>query len=270
MKLMKGQCFSAKQLAAFNQDGFLIERDLVSSEYVTDILAVTQRDSNAFLGDIEYEADVRYPGAPRSLMDEGGRTIRRLRQAFSRDPVFTKLVKEPFLLQRLQQLLGPEVVMPLAHHNCVMTKHPQFSSDTGWHRDIRYWSFQTPELISAWIALGEENPQNGCLRLIPGSHTMQLEVSRLDANQFLRTGGQLNADLFDQAIEAELSAGDVLFFHANCFHSATRNYTDHTKYSAVFTFRNLSNLPLPGTRSAELPELLLEQNSLNQESPVDS
>jgi len=49
----------------------------------------------------------------------------------------------------------------------------------------------------------------------------------------------------------------VLFFHAKTLHSASRNYSTQTKYSAVFTFRAASNHPLPGTRSAELPELTL-------------
>ena len=190
-------------------------------------------------------------------MPKGGRTIRRLRQAFSRDPVFSKLVKESFLLNRLQQLLGPQVVMPLAHHNCVMTKHPEYSSDTGWHQDIRFWSFAEPNLVNTWVALGDETLTNGCLRLLPGSHRMTFDRHQQDENLFFREDLPQNQELLDSAVSAELSAGDVLFFHAKCFHAATRNYSDKTKYSAVFTFRSLDNPPLTGSRSAELPELLL-------------
>ena len=52
------------------------------------------------------------------------------------------------------------------HHNCVMTKHPGCSA-TLWHQDIRYWSFDRPELISAWFALDQEEAVNGALRVIP-------------------------------------------------------------------------------------------------------
>ncbi|HAW32834.1 MAG TPA: phytanoyl-CoA dioxygenase, partial [Planctomycetaceae bacterium] len=95
-------------------------------------------------------------------------------------------VNHPALVNRLSQLLGPDYVMPLAHHNCIMTKQPEFSSDTMWHQDIRFWSFERRELISVWVALGEENTDNGCLKVIPGTHRMTFEPHRLDERIFLR------------------------------------------------------------------------------------
>jgi len=249
--------FTQAEAESFARDGFLICRDLMPDHYLTAMKSLADRDIAGELGDIEYEADVRYPGAPESLDAEGGRTIRRLRQAFSRDPVFGSLVKEPFLLQRLQQLLGEHVVMPLAHHNCIMTKSPQFSSDTGWHQDIRYWSFNRSNLVNVWIALTEEVPENGCLSLLPGTHTQPVDPQRLDEQQFLRVNHPDNQLWLDRAVTAALRPGDVLFFHACSFHSATRNNSSRTKCSAVFTFREQENRPIAGTRSALLPELLL-------------
>lgn len=249
--------FRQNEVSSFNKDGYIIQRNLIPKPYVQQILDIARRDAGMHYGDIEYEADVQYPGSPASIDAEGGRTIRRLRQAFSRDPVFSKLVKESFLLNRLRQLVGPKVVMPLVHHNCIMTKHPEFSSDTGWHQDIRYWSFTNSELVNIWVALGDETLSNGCLRLLPGSHRAAFSNDQLDAELFLKEDVDQNRDVLDSAVTAELKAGDVLFFHAKCFHSATRNYSEQTKYSAVFTFRSLENQPLDGSRSSELPELLL-------------
>ncbi len=73
----------------------------------------------------------------------------------------------------------------LAHHNCVMTKHPHFGSQTGWHRDTRYWSFVKPELVTVWLALGDEDERNGVLRVIPGSHQAKLAPEQLDPAEFL-------------------------------------------------------------------------------------
>ena len=95
--------FSPAELASFQRDGFVVAQDLMPDSYLQRMRQITERDLAAHQGDIEYEAQLHYPGAPDSMDSEGGRTIRRLRQAVSRDPVFLQLVKEPFLLQRLQQ-----------------------------------------------------------------------------------------------------------------------------------------------------------------------
>ena len=249
--------FIQDEVETFQRDGYLVVRGLIPLDCVDAMKRITQRDLAAHQGDIEYEAELSYPGAPESLDAEGGRTARRLRQAISRDPMFAKLVKEPFLLKRLQQLLGPHIVMPLIHHNCIMTKQPRFSSDTGWHQDTRYWNFTTGDLVNIWIALGEENPHNGCLRVLPRTHFEPAQRERLDDALFLRTDLEQNQPLLQRAIPVELKAGDVLFFHARCFHSATRNFSTESKQSVVFTFRSLENRPIPGTKSAQWPELLL-------------
>lgn len=249
--------FTQDEVQSFRSEGYFIARHLIPTDYIATMRQITQRDLAAHQGDIEYEAELNYPGAPASLDAEGGKTARRLRQAISRDPVFMKLVREPFLLERLQQLLGPHVVMPLVHHNCIMTKQPCFSSDTGWHQDTRYWAFTTGELVNLWIALGPETPHNGCLQVLPGTHTGPAPARLLDDAQFLRTDLEENRPLLQTARLAELQPGDALFFHARCFHAATRNYSSETKHSVVFTFRSFDNPPVPDSRSAQWPELLL-------------
>jgi phytanoyl-CoA hydroxylase len=66
-----------------------------------------------------------------------------------------------------------------------------------------------------------------------------------------------NEPYLQQRRLVELNPGDVLFFHARTLHAATRNYSQATKYSAVFTFRSNDNPPLPDSRSSRSPELLL-------------
>ena len=205
----------------------------------------------------EYEADLHYPGAPPSRDAPGGRTARRLLQAYARDAVFKSWTAKPTVVEKLRQLLGPDLILSQGHHNCIMTKQPKFSSDTGWHQDVRYWAYQRPDLISVWISLVPERVENGCLRVIPGSHRMSFDRSRFDDSLFFRSDLPENQAVIANAVPVELDPGDVLFFHAKTLHSASRNYTTQTKYSAVFTFRGADNLPLPGTRSAELPELML-------------
>jgi len=251
--------FSAEELADFEQCGFVIARQLANPETCRQMLECTRATLAAPFGPVEYEADLHYPGAPGSRAATGGNTIRRLKEVHGRHPGFTQFVSQPSLVRRLQQLLGAQVVMPLAHHNCVMTKQPRDSSDTGWPQEARYWPYSRPELVSVWLALGRETPGNGCLYLIPGTHTLPVSRDRLDGALFLRTDLAENAALISQKVPAELELGDVLFFHCRTFHAAGRNQTSETKYSAVFTFRPADNPPKPGSRSAAMPELLLPQ-----------
>ena len=184
--------FSQPEVEGFLRDGYVIVRGLVSESDVKKMRQVTEIGLRDHVEPVEYEAELRYPGAPPSTDAEGGRTIRRLKQAHSRSFLFTEWMIRPEILNRLRQLLGPRVVCPLAHHNCIMTKQPRYSA------------------------------------------------ALIETKQFV-----------------SLKPGDVLFFHCRTLHAASRNSTNETKYSAVFTFRSADNEPLPGTRSATLPELIL-------------
>src|SRR5688572_29787998 len=142
--------FAPAQRERFLADGYLVVPGLADEGTRARILARAQADLAAGAAPLEYEAQLHYPGAPASLEAPGGRTVRRLLQASARDPVFREWGASPVIASRLRQLLGPRVAMAQAHHNCVMTKQPHYSSVTGWHQDIRYWSFERPELISVW------------------------------------------------------------------------------------------------------------------------
>lgn len=264
MKTQLRPLFTPEELDQFKRDGYAIVRGLAEPEVCERMRSVTRDHLQREVQPIEFEADVHYPGAPASLEATGGRTARRLKQAHARDYCFTEWLTTPQLLGRLTQLLGPRVVMPLAHHNCIMTKQPRFSSDTGWHQDIRYWAYEHPELVSVWLALGSETRSNGCLQLIPGTHRRSYRPDQLDEAIFLRADLPENQQLIEQKVYAELEQGDVLFFHARTFHAATRNFTDQTKYSAVFTFRGSDNAPRPGSRTAMHPELILPEFVLEE------
>jgi phytanoyl-CoA hydroxylase len=209
-------------------------------------------------GPVELEADLGYPGAPTSRAASGGQTIRRLLDAWSRAEIYRSWATDPAVTDVLSALMGTNIVMPRAHHNCIMTKQPAHSSETGWHQDIRYWSYERPELISAWLALGSESPENGGLWLVPGSHRIALDSERFDHAQFFRTDLPENSALIGTKIAAQLNPGDVLFFHCLTLHAAGRNQTDETKYSLVFTYRPANNHPRAGTRSSKSPEVALD------------
>jgi phytanoyl-CoA hydroxylase len=239
------------------RQGYAIARGIAPVALCRSMLRVARAHLASAHPPVEYEADTRYPGAPASREAPGGRTIRRLLQAYARDPLFRTWAVSQSIAAPLSGRLGPRVELSQAHHNCIMTKHPHHSSVTGWHRDIRYWSFERAELVSVWLALGKERRENGCLLVLPGSHAMTFPADTLDSAQFLRTDIERNRPLLETAVEVELDPGDVLFFDCRLFHAAGRNATDETKFSLVFTYHAAENRPLPGSRSASLPDIAL-------------
>jgi phytanoyl-CoA hydroxylase len=254
---MKDKYFTQKELHSFNQDGFIIIRGFTDPIYIEKIVQLTDEAILNQTPPIEYEADVGYPGAPTSLMQPGGLTPRRLQQALYRSPLLFDWATSPNIVCRLSQILSSAPVLSLAHHNSIMVKDPCFSSDTGWHRDIRYWNFTNPELITVQLALSPLTPENGGLRFLPGSHKIPVSPEQLDEAQFLRTDLSENKYLLDREVSFIIEPGDVIFFHSLTFHAAGRNRSSQARKSVLFTYRATDNSPLPGTRSAAYPELFL-------------
>ena len=240
----------------FERQGFTVLRKIIPLWERKAILRRVSSCLDPLVGRVEYESDVGYPGAPKSREAAGGIIPRRLLGALDRDGVFLSLALNPTIVEMLRKFLGcPEIAVSRAHHNCVMTKFPEFSSDTHWHRDSRYWAFEKSELVTAWYALGEETQENGGLSVIPGSHGMNLNGRRFNDQSFFRADDPRNITLIETAVDIRLNPGDVLLFHCQLIHSATRNLTMTPKFSAVFTYHSVNNRPKPGTRSSSLPSL---------------
>ncbi|WP_223788418.1 phytanoyl-CoA dioxygenase family protein [Marinicella meishanensis] len=247
---------SPTEIEQFKQDGYLVFRQLIDMELLNEIRNQTKNHLQLRLPPFELEAELGYPKAPQSVEDEGGLTIRRLLLAFSRDASFREWGKNRMVKAILQQLLdSEEIKLVQSHHNCIMTKQPEYSSKTMWHRDVRYWKFSDSELINSWLAMGSETNENGCLKVIPGSHRMALSAGMVDEELFLKVDHPDAQPWLEQAIDVTLQAGDVLLFHAAIFHAANHNRTDQAKFSLVYSYHGSATQPLAGSKSTTFEEI---------------
>lgn len=244
-----------EQIDALRRDGFVIVRGLVPAHECARVRERAQMQLAAAAAPLEREADLQYPGAPASSSAPGGGTVRRLLDAYGRDPAFAAFATSADVGGWMTTYFGEQVLLSRAHHNCMMTKHPQYGSLTGWHRDARYWSFARDDLVSAWFALGDETASNGGLWLIPGSHRPDFAPRSFDDAKFFRDDLPENQDVIRHAVSPTLAAGDVIFFHCNTLHAAGKNLGEQVKFSLVFTYHGASNAPQPGTRSTSRPEI---------------
>ena len=243
------------QIEQLRDEGFVVLPQFVPADGLAKLNEAARAQLDARADPLEFEADLQYPGAPASRTAAGGETVRRLLDAYGRDAVFARWGTAPALREWMEAYFGERVLMSRVHHNCLMTKHPLYGSLTNWHRDIRYWSFGSDELISVWFALGEEHVDNGALWFVPGSHRMAFDSSWFDEAKFFRTDHAGGAAVLRTAESPRLAPGDAVFFHCGTLHSAGQNQTDAVKFSLVYSYHGRSNDPRPGTRSASKPEV---------------
>jgi phytanoyl-CoA hydroxylase len=254
---MASQSPRQEEIERLRDQGYVVVPRFVPIEELAELNAAARTQLAGRADPLEFEADLQYPGAPPSRTAAGGETVRRLLDAYARDPVFAGCGTAPALRAWMQAYFGEGVLMSRAHHNCVMTKHPLYGSLTNWHRDIRYWSFGREDLVSVWFALGEERIDNGALWFVPGSHRILFDADRFDDAKFFRSDRADNAEIIRGAESPRLAPGDAVFFHCNTLHSAGKNLSGAVKFSLVYTYHGRSNAPQAGTRSGSKPEVEL-------------
>lgn len=260
------QRLNPQQIKVFKQHGFLVVPNAVPRSEIEVMHALIEKSLHKPTEPFELESSLGYPGSPTNLNSAGKNTIRRLKDAYMRHTQWRNWATNRHLLCHISDLLDTtDIALTRCHHNCLMTKLPRYSSDTGWHQDIRYWSFQRPNLITAWLSITPETPTNGCLQAIPGSHQLKYQTKQFDHERFFRDDLAEHQPLIDQAVPITTQPGDLLLFDARLLHRADRNQTDQAKYAVAFTYKHRTNRAIENTRSALMQDIALQKHieSLN-------
>lgn len=239
------------QINEFNKTGFIILRNFADSRRCDALLRKAKEHLENKTAPIESEQEYLQKNDTKI-------TVRRLRQVYNREEVFQTWMKNPEIREILRTLLDDTPVLTLAHHNSIMTKMPKESSRTFWHQDARYWNYENDNLISIWLALGDECLKNGLLEFIPGSHKMAFEKDQFDAQSNFLDEHPKNTGLIQTKVYSNLSKGDVVLFHCRTLHHANKNITDMPKISFVYTTRGFHNKPIKNTRS-DFDEVILDE-----------
>ncbi len=243
---------SKKQVEEFERDGFLLLRGFANKNRCDLIKELATVHLKYEVEPIETEYE--YIGIEKP---EYKSTIRRLRQVYDRDKVFKEWMQEREIRPILKQILKENPVLITAHHNSIMTKMPHSSTATEWHRDIRYWNYDSDNLVSIWLALDKENSQNGVLEFIPGSHKVEFPKESFDKKSFFRDDIEINKKYIDKKVSFNLEKGDVVLFHSKLLHRANANQTNKPKISFVYTVKGESVKPIANSLSAKFKEIKL-------------
>ena len=141
-----GKVLSAEQLERYQRDGILFPVPVLSP-------AETARFRAAF-----EELAARLGGRP--VAQALGHTQLYFRWAYD-------LATHPAILDAVEDVLGPDILVWTVS---IFPKYPRDAGYISWHQDGTYWGLDSTQVTTAWVALTDSVVENGCMRVVPGSH----------------------------------------------------------------------------------------------------
>ena len=136
------------------------------------------------------------------------------------------LVRHPGVLDSVEQVIGPDI---LVWGSSFFIKEPRNPSFVSWHQDSTYWGLEPPDIVTAWVALSESSHENGAMRVIPGTHTLD-QVPHRDTfatANLLSRGQEILVDVdATQAVELPLQPGEMSLHHVRLIHGSEPNPSD--------------------------------------------
>lgn len=135
-----------------------------------------------------------------------------------------EIATEPAVLDAVSCMLGDEL---LINGTLMFCKSPHDPACISWHQDSAYYSnWQRWPMVTAWIALSDSTIENGCMRVIPGSHTagMMTHRERPSATNLLSRSQEIQAHIDEtNAMDVVLRAGEMSLHHCSIIHGSGPN-----------------------------------------------
>jgi ectoine hydroxylase-related dioxygenase (phytanoyl-CoA dioxygenase family) len=148
-----------------------------------------------------------------------------LRLADSHDGM-RKLMFDPRLGRMAATLAGVDGIR--IWHDQALIKPPH-GNPTAWHLDDPYWSFDSRNAISVWVALDDATLANGCLWYLPGTHK-SARYDNVGIGQNL--GGLFKVYPEWKTIEpapGPCPAGSMVWHNGLTAHAAGANFTTRSR-----------------------------------------
>ena len=129
--------------------------------------------------------------------------------------------------------------------------------------------FLAPFMASVWFAVDASTRENGCLKVLRGSH----ELGRLD---HWSKGDQQGADeervalaldRYDE-VYCEMAPGDACFFSASLLHSSEGNHSDKRRLGFASAFTRADNVQYRDAYIPCFPADVVDDGELLRAGPV--
>lgn len=189
------------QQAAYDRDGFVAPIDIFSADEAAAIRAALEEAEQVWPDELA--------GANRN-------------NAHYVLPVLDQITHDSRILDAVQDVIGPDI---LVAGTTLFIKEPETKGFISWHQDARYIGLEPHDWVTGWLAISDVNEENGCMRMIPGSHKAPL-IEHVDTfgEDNLLTRGQTVPDVDEAAaVAVPLKPGQLSLHHPRIVHGSGPN-----------------------------------------------
>jgi hypothetical protein len=157
------------------------------------------------------------------LADKGAKLSDELDTPHFRDRRLLDYLLGDEVLDLVEPLVGPDIALWTSHF---ISKDPYTGRATPWHEDSAFWNGRLSaydHIVTVWLALGPSNRDNGCMRVIPGTHHNGFS----DYRPTDKTTQTFHAEIIDvdedKAVDFELRRGEFSLHDGRIMHGAKPN-----------------------------------------------
>jgi chlorinating enzyme len=143
------------------------------------------------------------------------------------DPWLFRYLAHPRILDVVEDFIGPDIVLWSSHF---IAKPGGNGRAVPWHTDGAFWqsSLEPMDVITLWLAVDPSRTENGCMRVVPGSHRaprVALDAYQSADKQANVFGNELTADQIDleKTVDLELWPGECHFHDSWTVHGSSPN-----------------------------------------------
>ena len=140
-----------------------------------------------------------------------------------------ELIRHSVVLDAVEDIYGPNL---LVWSSSFFIKEAHDPSYVSWHQDSTYWGLSHPDVVTAWIALSVSVVENGCMRVMPGTH-LKDQLPHKDtfaANNLLTRGQEVQVEVDPaEAVDIELQPGEFSLHHVRLVHGSDPNNADYRR-----------------------------------------
>lgn len=172
------------------------------------------------------------------LEQKGSKLSDELDVPHFRDERLLSYLMSDEVLDVVEALIGPNIGLWSSHFIC---KDPFTGRATPWHEDSAYWEGRLTsydKIVTLWLALDRSWRENGCMRVIPGTHSSGFsEYEEVDASGNLFPT-QIKKDSLDEtkAVYFELEQGECSLHDSRIIHGATPNTSPYRRCGYTMRF----------------------------------